>query len=142
MIYHTQTAADWRLVATEILASLPARAGATVLALSGTLGAGKTTCTQSLAQALGVTERVTSPTFVLMHLYSAKHDTFDPLVHIDAYRLETKDEAEVLRLGEYLADPHTFMVVEWPENIAGLLPEDIIQVAINIEGEGRNITVS
>ncbi|OGG59622.1 tRNA (adenosine(37)-N6)-threonylcarbamoyltransferase complex ATPase subunit type 1 TsaE [Candidatus Kaiserbacteria bacterium RIFCSPHIGHO2_02_FULL_50_50] len=142
MIYHTQRAEDWRDVAKKIIAALPERQGATVLRMQGTLGAGKTTCTQAIAQELGVQEHVTSPTFVLMQLYEATHPRFNRLVHIDAYRLEDSEEAAVLRLPEYFADPRTFMVVEWPENLEGLLPEDAITVKIDIVHEGRSITIA
>ena len=142
MIYHTKTADDWQDVASQIIEALPKRDGATVLALKGTLGAGKTTCTQSIARVLGVTERVVSPTFVLMQLYDAKHAEFDRLVHIDAYRIEDIEEASVLRLDEYLANPRTLMVVEWPENLEGILPEDNISISIAIEDDGLSITVT
>ena len=63
-------------------------------------------------------------------------------MHIDAYRLEDSEEATVLRLPEYFADPRTLMVVEWPENLEGLLPEDAITVKIDIVHEGRSITIA
>ena len=70
--------------------------GATVLALHGELGAGKTTFTQTLARTLGVTDAVTSPTFVIMKLYELQHQSFETLIHIDAYRIEHSDEMRVL----------------------------------------------
>src|ERR1700754_3179272 len=68
---------------------VPSAQGATLVTLTGELGAGKTTFTQSLARALGVTDTVTSPTFVLEKIYSLPDSTqgFTRLVHIDAYRL-------------------------------------------------------
>jgi tRNA threonylcarbamoyl adenosine modification protein YjeE len=77
--------------AADFARALAQRAGAaTLITLSGELGAGKTSFTQGAARALGVTEAVTSPTFVLEKIYSLpKNETgFARLVHIDAYRLE------------------------------------------------------
>jgi len=96
--------------------------GATVLALQGNLGAGKTTFTKTLSRVLGVTEVVTSPTFVVMKRYKVEHANFDTLVHIDAYRIESESEMTPLRFAEVLNEPRTLVCLEWPEKISGLLP--------------------
>lgn len=89
-----------------------------VLCLEGDLGAGKTTFTQGLAAALGVSGRVTSPTFCIVQEHRG-NDTL--LVHMDLYRL--RDEDDVLAVGweDYLAEG-AILVVEWPERAGGLLP--------------------
>ena len=84
-----------------------------VLALNGNLGSGKTTLTQHLARALGITEAVNSPTFVLMNEYSSGQL---PLVHVDLYRLGEADadglEEELL---EIISSKQALVVVEWAE---------------------------
>ena len=75
--------------------------GGEVLALSGDLGAGKTTFTQYLAKALGVKGNVNSPTFVLMKIYETKKKPIRHLVHLDVYRLNSGDDLITLGLDEY-----------------------------------------
>src|SRR5689334_7666432 len=67
----------------------PKESGATLVTLTGELGAGKTSFTQGVARALGIEESVTSPTFVLEKVYELADHGFKRLVHIDAYRLES-----------------------------------------------------
>ncbi len=86
---------------------------ATLIALHGDLGAGKTTLVQFLAEALGV-RGVQSPTFVIQKSYDLKGQDFKKLVHIDAYRIENPDEFKTLRISETLSDPDSLVVVEWP----------------------------
>ncbi len=115
---------------------------AVVCALHGNLGAGKTTFTQILAKQLGVIEVVTSPTFVVMKKYPLEGQSFEELIHIDAYRIEEIDEMRVLGFEELLAEKGTIMCIEWAENIAVLLPEDTIHVTFEHDGENRNITIT
>lgn len=107
-----------------------------IIALSGELGAGKTTFVQELAKHLGVTEHVTSPTFTIMKRYELDTEQFDALVHIDAYRFETEAEAVPLRLAEVFTLPRTIICVEWPERISSLLPKSSQELHIDITGNG------
>jgi tRNA threonylcarbamoyladenosine biosynthesis protein TsaE len=107
-------AAKW-LVELAAKASDPEKA--MVVGLSGHLGAGKTAFTKAVAKALGVTEGVTSPTFVLMKTYEINHPKWKHLVHIDAYRLEGEDDAKILKLDELRNDPTNLIMVEWVENV-------------------------
>jgi tRNA threonylcarbamoyladenosine biosynthesis protein TsaE len=91
--------------------------GATVLALSGDLGAGKTTLTKAIAALLGVQDEITSPTFVIAKSYHTTHDVYKKLVHIDAYRIEDIFELGPIGLDLFLEDPQNLIVVEWPEMI-------------------------
>ncbi|HSE34551.1 MAG TPA: tRNA (adenosine(37)-N6)-threonylcarbamoyltransferase complex ATPase subunit type 1 TsaE [Candidatus Paceibacterota bacterium] len=110
--------------AQEILARIPKRTEASVIALSGELGAGKTAFTKSLAKALGIAEQVLSPTFVLMKSYDVSAGRFRRLVHIDAYRLDNPSEFSALRFGEIEKDPRTLVAIEWPERLAENLLND------------------
>ncbi len=103
--------------------------GGDVVLLHGDLGAGKTTLTQGIAAGLGVTGAVASPTFTLANEYRGRI----PLRHVDLYRLR---EEEVADLGfvEWMDDPATVTVVEWPERAVNLLPVRYVLVEI-IHGE-------
>jgi tRNA threonylcarbamoyl adenosine modification protein YjeE len=118
-------------IAREWLASLTkqagkngtAESGATLVGLSGHLGAGKTAFVKAVAKELGVKEEVTSPTFVLMKLYDTKSKEFPRLVHIDAYRLERAEELGALNWEELMADKNNLILVEWPENVGIIAPQ-------------------
>lgn len=114
---------------------------ATLVTLTGDLGAGKTTFTQQLAKHLGITEIVTSPTFGIMKSYEiTDHPDYDQLVHIDAYRIEDISEAGPLRLQELFTQLRTLICLEWPEQIAEILPAKKVVVTIEI-GEGKERVV-
>ena len=117
-----------------------------VLALSGDLGAGKTTFMQALSQQLHITEPVISPTYVIMKRYQIPEEAaeiFNTLVHIDAYRIEDIDEMRVLGFQEVLHEPKTVVCIEWAEKIQKLLPAHTVYMSIEITGEeSREITFS
>lgn len=117
----------------------PRTDSATVVALSGDLGAGKTAFVKGTAKALGVTEHVTSPTFVIMKIYPL-HGAFKRLVHIDAYRLKGEHHLKVLGWDELLADPTNLIFVEWPEEAGGAIPIDALRLSFRYsEDDGREI---
>lgn len=90
-----------------------------VIGLYGDLGSGKTALTKSIAKILGITEEVTSPTFVIAKFYKGKERN---LIHIDAYRLEHFSELESLGFKEWCADQKNLVVIEWPEKVKEILP--------------------
>jgi len=103
---------------------------AMVVCLYGDLGSGKTTFTQALARELGITEFVTSPTFVIQKRYplisvipAQAGIQFFTLIHIDAYRLEGGKEILNLNFADDLSNPENLVVIEWPEKISDALPE-------------------
>ncbi|MBI1886307.1 MAG: tRNA (adenosine(37)-N6)-threonylcarbamoyltransferase complex ATPase subunit type 1 TsaE [Chloroflexi bacterium] len=107
-----------------------------VVLLSGELGAGKTVFVQGVARGLGVTDAVTSKSFVLLGEYEGRLPTGQAglkLYHADLYRLETPEEAEELALDEYCADGA--LVVEWPERAPGVFPPDRLLVRFETTGE-------
>lgn len=119
------------------IASAESRESATVLALHGDLGAGKTTFVQTLAAELGVGETVTSPTFVIMKKYQTKDQRFHNLIHIDAYRVEDIDELKVLGFVEELSSKETIICVEWAEKIADLLPVATLHLHFSLTNEDK-----
>jgi tRNA threonylcarbamoyladenosine biosynthesis protein TsaE len=129
-------------LARDVLALLPVYSDkATILALSGALGAGKTSLTQAIALELGVVERVVSPTFVVAKWYEPSTGGFKSLVHMDAYRIES--DAELLPLGfqDMVQKPETLVVIEWPEKILTALIEHSPMIFL-LEHEGDNRTIS
>lgn len=113
-------------LAQQLVSSLvPKKDCATALLFSGDLGAGKTTFTKSVARALGVKGSVISPTFILEKRYTIKNNpSFKSLVHIDAYRFEVEEEAKVLNLEESAKDPHSLIIIEWPERLGKYKPKN------------------
>jgi tRNA threonylcarbamoyladenosine biosynthesis protein TsaE len=107
-----------------------------VLTLSGDLGAGKTTFTRGLARGLGSRARVSSPTFTLIHEYAGGRL---PVYHVDAYRLRGAEDALSAGLEDYLDRGDGVVVIEWPENVARLLPPDRLSVTLTEEGDVRRI---
>jgi tRNA threonylcarbamoyladenosine biosynthesis protein TsaE len=106
--------------------------------LTGDLGAGKTTLVRGIARALNIKSVVQSPTFNIMKVY---FDGDRPLIHIDAYRLA--DVNTDIGLDEYIGYETGITVIEWPEFIKDLIPENAIEVNIkHAEGDTRNITIT
>lgn len=129
----------------RLLNKLTPQGTATVVGLYGDLGSGKTTFTKALAEALGVKDTVTSPTFVLEKIYTLTNQKFSRnflhLIHIDAYRLE--DSAELKKLGwdTIVSDGNNLIVVEWADKIENILPQDTKKVIFEVIGENtRNIS--
>jgi tRNA threonylcarbamoyladenosine biosynthesis protein TsaE len=110
-------------------------AGATIIALHGDLGAGKTTFVQTLGRTLGVTEQITSPTFTIMKGYETADADFEHLIHMDAYRLEDISELAPLRFSEILATPKTLFCIEWAERIKDALPVGVINITLAVADE-------
>ena len=106
------------------------RAGDVVL-LTGDLGAGKTTFVKAAAAALGYDGLVTSPTFTLLNEYSGKM----PIYHFDMYRLKSSAEAIESGLDEILRSGEGVCFVEWPQKVAGILPEKNIMIDISVRGD-------
>lgn len=121
------------------LASNPTTDGATLVTLSGDLGAGKTTLVQALGRALGVTEVVTSPTFVVMKSYETTHPSFTTLIHVDAYRIDDVSELGPLNFNHLLQTPHTLVCLEWPERITSALPQHVQALSLEAQPDGSRV---
>jgi len=115
---------------TEYGRELGARLGpGDVVALIGELGAGKTTLAKAIAEGLGVTEPVTSPTFILACEYRSGRL---PFYHLDVYRLGEPEEKELAELGfEEFIYGNGVTVIEWADRIEGLLPENMIWITLD-----------
>lgn len=105
---------------------------ATVLALSGDLGAGKTTLTKGFANALGILDIVNSPTFNILKKYSVSDNKlFKHLIHIDAYRLANSHDLISIGFSDLLRDPSNLIIIEWPERVVEILPPETLNIQIN-----------
>ena len=119
--------------------------GATILALSGDLGSGKTTFVQGFAEGLGIKHGIISPTFILLREYKVQSTKYKVknLYHLDLYRLEQNVEQEVKNLGleEIWEDPESIVVVEWAEKIRDAIPKNAVWISFeNLSPNSRKIT--
>src|SRR5690606_39933279 len=102
------------------------------------MGAGKTTIIKALCEALGVTEPVTSPTFSIVNEYEGKNH---PIYHFDFYRLKDEQEAYDLGYEEYFYSG-AYCFIEWPEKIPNILPDDAVNIEIEIiDTQSRKIKI-
>ncbi|AKM07154.1 tRNA (adenosine(37)-N6)-threonylcarbamoyltransferase complex ATPase subunit type 1 TsaE [Pelagerythrobacter marensis] len=109
-----------------------------VVALSGGLGAGKTTLARAIISALGHDGEVPSPTFTIVETYD---NTDPPLVHADFYRLEHPGEAEEIGLDDYRSG--AALIAEWPENAGGFAHEPgCLSITLEIADSGRKAIVA
>ncbi len=109
-----------------------------LIALYAPMGAGKTTFTAAICRILGVAnDAVSSPTFSIVNEY--KSSSGDSLFHFDFYRIETIAEALDIGLFDYL-DSGSMCIMEWPEKIEDILPEETVRVRISVDDDNfRNI---
>ena len=103
-----------------------------VVLLSGTLGAGKTCLTRGLAHGWGAVEQPTSPTFTLINEYHRSKDGSEVFYHADCYRMENAGDAISAGIEDLFAGDG-IIVIEWPERIEALLPEQYLLVEIEAD---------
>jgi tRNA threonylcarbamoyladenosine biosynthesis protein TsaE len=106
-----------------------------VFAFSGQLGAGKTTLIKQFCKQLGVSENVSSPTFSLVNNYTAPAGT---IYHFDFYRLKNEEEAYDIGFEEYLYS-NQICLIEWPEMVAGLLPQKMVHINITVSASAERV---
>ncbi len=106
-----------------------------IIALEGNLGAGKTVLAKGIAQGLGVTHVIQSPTFVLMKVYPVQRPGISHLVHVDCYRVATSREVSAIGLEDYLSDDTAVVVIEWADRIRDMLPKRRMTIRLSASGE-------
>ncbi|MBE6213768.1 MAG: tRNA (adenosine(37)-N6)-threonylcarbamoyltransferase complex ATPase subunit type 1 TsaE [Rikenellaceae bacterium] len=121
------------MVAEEVLAALNGRS---VVIFRGGMGAGKTTLISRIAAALGSEDSVTSPTFALVNQYVGENDC--RIYHFDFYRIDSVDEVFDLGYEEYFYSGD-LCLVEWPEKIEQLIPDDVMEVRISAGDDEERI---
>ena len=131
---HIADLADLERAAREFLREIGNR---TLIAFYAPMGAGKTTFTTAVCKVLGVQEdAVSSPTFAIVNEYRTADGS--PLFHFDFYRIERLEEALDIGLYDYL-DSGFLCLMEWPENIEDLLPEETLKVTIRVNPDGSRV---
>lgn len=116
--------------------------GGEVIALSGDLGAGKTAFTKGLAEYFQIKQKITSPTFVFMKVYDTKKlKDIKKLVHVDAYRLDDKQDFSPIGIQEYLGDKNVVSVIEWPERLKKIIPKNSLKIQLKyLDENSREIS--
>jgi tRNA threonylcarbamoyladenosine biosynthesis protein TsaE len=106
--------------------------------LSGELGSGKTTLVAGLLHALGVAGPVRSPSYALLEVYPLSRGL---AIHLDCYRLRGASELEAVGLRDYFTD-RSLLLIEWPEQVDGALPDPDLALQLRVEGAGRRCHVA
>lgn len=118
-------------VAEQILDKYPVTR---VFAVSGPMGAGKTTFIQALCRKLDVRDTVNSPTFSIVNEYRTKAD--EPVYHFDLYRLRKPEEMLDIGYEDYFYSGN-YCFIEWPEVAANLIPEDCLYITIVVDDDSK-----
>lgn len=136
----THSAEETKAFAGQVLEEY--KTGPLVIALYGDLGAGKTTFTQGLAESLGVTHHVNSPTFLIHKTYKLEKQKFSVLHHFDLYRFASEVDARDVGLLDMISDENAVSVIEWPERVEARLPRNRINIYIgHISDTERKIKI-
>ena len=138
MKHITNSEAETNKLAAEFAKQV--KPGSTI-AMTGKLGAGKTTFTKGLARGMGIDKRILSPTFVIMREYELpSHKGF--FYHLDLYRIKSVKDIKAIDLKELIKEGKNIVVIEWAEKIIKLLPEDAIKIKFTIKSRDvREITI-
>ncbi len=107
-----------------------------VFAFYGKMGAGKTTFIKAICEAVGVNDVITSPTFAIVNEYTADNDA--PIYHFDFYRIKKLEEVYDMGYEDYFYGGN-LCLLEWPELIEDILPEDVTKVTITEQEDGTRL---
>lgn len=122
---------------TSVPAVFAALEGRRKIALHGEMGAGKTTFAKAFCRYLGVQDHTASPTYAIVNEYAYPNGDGEALVHhLDLYRLRHIEEALDLDIESLLADPW-YCLIEWPELVEALLPDDVAHIYIEVSALGQ-----
>ena len=135
--YTIHTPQEWSGLIPLILQKLGDRR---IFTIEGPMGSGKTTFTSIFMAALDSLDEVSSPTYGIVNEYSTGNPAFSTVYHLDLYRLNSVEEAIALPIEDYLFSGN-LCIIEWPELIDSLLPEDILRMQISIGAEGARKVV-
>lgn len=139
MIFETYSPEETQKIAENLSQKFRDKGG--VIALNGKLGAGKTTFTQGFCNGLGITEKVISPTFVLVRQHPLPN--YRKLYHVDLYRLEGKINTRELGLEDIFSEEENICLIEWADKIESDLPKNYININIKIISDSqREVIVS
>ena len=105
-----------------------------IICLEGELGSGKTVFTKGFANALGIKESITSPTFTIIKEYEGEL----PLYHMDVYRLDGNTEG--IGIEEYF-NKNGVVIIEWSDTIKDILPEERLEIKFKVVGENKRIII-
>ncbi len=127
-----------KLMAEEINQKKTRTSNAIILGLRGELGSGKTTFAQGFARGLGIKNKITSPTFLIIKNYNLKKNKgYKSFYHIDVYRIKKVKELNTLNFKNVLKNKENIILIEWAEKIINLLPHN--RIGINLRfGERKN----
>jgi len=114
----------------------------TCILLDGPLGAGKTTFTRHLGEALNSQDPINSPTYSLVQTYPCNHPTIKTIHHMDLYRLTSQTDIESLDLDRYLNTPNAICIIEWSKKWKNPPTENILEISLTIEGDTRTLQLT
>jgi tRNA threonylcarbamoyladenosine biosynthesis protein TsaE len=142
----SQTQRLGHFLAREILERQTGRGKASVLGLVGELGGGKTTLLQGFAKNLGVKERVSSPTFLILRRFRIRKSKLANLIlnfyHVDCYRIQKPREILALGFKKIISNPQNIIAIEWADKIRDILPKNIAWIKFKfIDKNKRKIEI-
>lgn len=141
MIFESHSPEETQTIASDLAHKIIETKKGAVIAMEGELGAGKTTFIQGFIVALGIKEKVKSPTFVLMKKYQTSGG--NNLYHMDCYRISGQKDLKIPELEEILSEEGSIVFIEWAERIKEVLPKNHITVHIDhISENERKITIT
>lgn len=123
---------NWSEIIPVILQKLGDRR---IFTIEGSMGSGKTTFTAIFMDYLESLDEVSSPTYGIVNEYHTQNPEFPTVFHMDLFRLNSLEEAIALPIEDYLYSGN-LCIIEWPEMIESILPEDILRMQISIGAEG------
>ncbi len=133
-VYYSKELSDLDEVAKQLIPKFKIPG---VVCFYGEMGAGKTTLIKQICKELGVKDSVFSPTYTLVNEY--EYDG-KPLYHFDFYRINDESEAFDIGYEDYFFS-EGLCLIEWPEKVENLIPEDAVSIKISVEGENRKIEI-
>ena len=141
MVIISKSIAETTKIAKDLALKILRKEGTKIIALEGELGAGKTAFTKALAKALGIKNKITSPTFVILKRYPlASTQSF--FYHIDAYRLKSYKDLEKMDIKQIIGDNSHIIVIEWADRVAEILPSNTIKIHIDhVNASTRKFTI-